>query len=319
MKLQYRAFNSAGAATAAVMEAASPEEAMDTLRQQGLFPTEILECSDSAASTGKKRFAGGGGGRLKCLTVFARHLQILVSSGTALTEALQIVEKQMETPGWKIAVGQLRVKVEGGAPLSSAMAERPDYFDAVCRSLVAAGEASGELAKMLDRLATLTRRQVKLRSTVIGALVYPCLLCAVGIGVVITLFMFVLPRFNDLFKTLDVPLPPTTSLLIHTGRWMTSYWWTVLWRRDSGGHGHSRVAQVRRRRDTMQRVLLSVPKFGILLKNLATARLARMLGVLLESSVPLLDSLQLVKAAAGNICYQELVDAPKTPSPAATP
>lgn len=187
------------------------------------------------------------------------------------------------------------------------MADRPDYFDAVCRSLVAAGEASGELAKMLDRLATLTRRQVKLRSTVIGAMVYPCLLCAVGVGVLITLFVFVLPRFSDLFKTLDVPLPPTTSFLIHLGRWMTSYWWTVVagailvalgvrgWLRSDAG---SR---------TMQRFLLSIPKFGILLKNLATARLARMLGVLLESSVPLLDSLQLVKAAAGNICYQELI------------
>ncbi|HVS70912.1 MAG TPA: type II secretion system F family protein [Phycisphaerae bacterium] len=314
MKIQYAAYNKSGDATTAVIEAGSEEEAVDLLRQQGLFPTELTPLKEGAAAARGRNSRGGkggpgGGARLKHLANFSRHLQILVSSGTPITEALAIVERQMLHPGWQQVLGHVRAKVESGASLTQALADRPDYFDAVTRSLIAAGETCGELPKMLDRLATLTRRQLKLRNTVVGAMVYPVLLCLVGISVMITLFIFVLPRFGDLFKTLDVPLPPTTTLLLTIGHFVQQYWWAVVavvivglgtlkwWLGTDGG------------KRAVYAAFFRVPKINDLLKNLATARIARLLGTLVDSYVPLLDSLVLVKQAAGAPAYRDLIAA----------
>jgi type II secretory pathway component PulF len=307
MKFRYHAVDKTGARRCEVVEAPSKEEAVEILRQEGLFATDVSAAGGDDAPAKRPSAGRAGGDRYTHLATFARHLQILISSGTPLLEALTIVERQMGHPRWQAAVGRVRARVEAGESLSVALAEQPQFFDAVTRSLVAAGETAGELPAMLERLAFLMRRQAKLRGTVIGAMVYPMLLCIVGVSVLITLFVFVLPRFSELFKTLDVPLPPTTTLLIGTGRFMQAYWWAVVpalagcgwlvraWMRTEAGRAATDSA------------LLRLPKFGPLIKNLATARLARLLGVLIDSHVPLLDSIHLVKAAAGNVGYQRLL------------
>jgi type II secretory pathway component PulF len=309
VKIQYSAVDKSGQSTTAVMEAATEDEAVDLLRQQGLFATEVAALKEGDEGAGaKKRGGKAGSGRMKQLANFSRHLQILVSSGTPITEALAIVEKQMMHPGWQAVLGQVRVKIEGGASLTQALAERPDYFDAVTRSLIAAGEACGELPKMLDRLATLTRRQVKLRNTVVGAMVYPVLLCLVGVSVMVTLFVFVLPRFGDLFKTLDVPLPPTTKFLMGIGHFMQSYWWVIVPSIVVGLVLLKWWVGTERGKRQVYGVCFRVPKLSGLMKNLATARIARLLGTLVDSYVPLLDSLALVKQAAGSPCYRDLIE-----------
>ena len=130
----------------------------------------------------------------------------MISTGTPLVEALAALERQAKEPGWRRIVAGVRVKVEDGASLSAAMACYPKYFDAVCRSLVAAGESAGNLDVMLDRLGVLTRKQAHVRSAVIGAMVYPSLLIFVAMGVLLTMLVFVLPRFALLFKSLDSPV-----------------------------------------------------------------------------------------------------------------
>lgn len=306
MKFRYCACDGAGQSLADVIEASTREEAIELLRGRGLFTSEISS-AESAGTTQRRGLRWGRGGRLKHLADFSRHLQILVSSGTPLTESLVVVERQMTHPGWRVVLGQVRAKVEAGGALSTALAEHPDYFDAICRSLVAAGEASGELPSMLDRLATLSRKQVKVRNIVVGALIYPVLLCAVGLAVLITLFIFVLPRFAELFKSLDVPLPPTTAFLMGLGHFVQSYWWLVLGGGAALVFGMRRWLASEQGKRNFEQWLLCVPRLGLLLRNLATARLARLLGILLESHVPLLESLALVKQAAGNVCYQELI------------
>src|SRR5438270_11144909 len=103
----------------------------------------------------------------------------------------------------------------------------PHDFNAVCRRLVAAGESGGNLDVMLDRLAGLTKRQMQTRGAIVGAMVYPALLIVVSMFVLVLLLTFVLPRFTELFKTLDTPLPPTTKMLMCLSDLMRSYWWTL--------------------------------------------------------------------------------------------
>ena len=308
MKLNYTAFDIAGKQVNATVEATNTVEAREMLRRQGLFVVTLdggAIAAEQSASRATHRV--GSGKRLKYISGFARQMHALISSGTALAQGLIAIERQCEEPQWKRVVTDLRERVERGIGLSEAMKAQPDYFDAVARSLIAAGEASGNVPQMLDRLAVLTRKQLKLRASIVGALIYPCLLCFIGVCVVVMMLLFVLPRFAGLFKTLDTPLPPTTQFLMWLSGMLQLYWWAGLlgsvavlvigrfWVRSDGN------------RQVLGELVLRLPKIGRLARNLMTARISRLLGVLLESRVPLLEALDLTKAATVNGAYFKLM------------
>ena len=308
MRLRYRAFDRAGNAIEDVIEANDTDHARDLLRRKELFLTEVVP--DGQASVG----LGGGRGRtvrsgrrLRRLSMFARQLHVLTASGTPLVQALIAIERQTESDAWREVIGQVRARVETGMSLAEAMAARPEYFDNVSRSLISAGEFAGALGEMLERLASLTRRQLQLRTTIVGAMVYPVLLTFIGAAVLVLMMLFVLPRFETLFVTLDTPLPPTTKVLLTVSGFVRLWWWalaiggatsfggTWLWVRSAGGQ------------NTVQKFVLNLPKLGRLMKSLVTARIARLLGTLLESRVPLLDALKLTRQSTGNVHYAALV------------
>jgi type II secretory pathway component PulF len=222
-------------------------------------------------------------------------------------QGLHAIERQCEHEGWCAVVGSVRKRVEEGAPLSEAMAQHPQHFDAVCRSLVAAGETSGALPAMLDRLATLARKQLHLRSSILGAMVYPCVLMSIGVIVMIVMLMFVLPRFQGLFESLDSPLPPTTKILLWVSEVLWSYWWLLLSLLIGTAVGFKFWITSDSGKESINSAVLSVPKLGRLVRSLMTARVARMLGTLLESRVSLLDALQLTRQAAVFVQYAQLL------------
>jgi type IV pilus assembly protein PilC len=307
MRLVYVAFDTAGKAVSDKIDAVDSNEAMETLRRQGLYVTEIRPAPQAAA--------GGGGGRgrmsrgrlLKNLAMFTRQLSVLMTSGTPLVQALGALERQSADKAWRAVIGAVRVKVEEGATLSAAMEAHPDVFDPVCRSLISAGESGSSFDQMLDRLATLTRRQMHVRNAVIGALIYPTLLVIVAVSVLATMLLFVLPRFATLFDTLDVALPPTTKILMAMSDFLRSYWWSVPMLALGGGFGIRtwlRSAGGRRRVDS---TVLKLPMIGPIVKNFAVARIARVLGVLINGRVPLLEALSLARLTARNVNYIDLV------------
>ena len=183
----------------------------------------------------------------------------------------------------------------------------PDVFDPVCRSLISAGESGSSFDQMLDRLATLTRRQMHVRNAVVGALIYPALLVLVAVGVLATMLLFVLPRFAGLFETLDVALPPTTKMLMALSEFLRSYWWTVpLGGLVAGFGGHAWVNTPGGRR-SVDTIVLRLPMLGAIVKSFAVARITRVLGVLLNGKVQLLDALILARHTARNVNYVDLV------------
>jgi len=197
--------------------------------------------------------------------------------------------------------------VEEGAPLSEAMEDHREYFDSVYRSLIAAGESGGNLTRMLDRLATLKQKQLRVRNSMIGAMVYPSLLVVIATGVLTLLLVFVVPRFATLFETLDVPLPGSTKVLVACSEAFQSYWWLAviaLVGAIAGLRFYLATPAGKRSRDT---AILRLPKIGNLAKSFATARITRLLGVLMEGHVPVLDALRLTRASAGNVCYGQLI------------
>src|SRR3954469_2093946 len=234
----------------------------------------------------RKRRRMGSGKRLKNLAMFTRQLSVLVSSGTPLVQAIASLERQAKEKPWRDVLAALRAKVEEGSTLSEAMAQQSQVFDPVCRSLIAAGESGGSFDTMLDRLAQMTRKQMQVRSAVVGAMVYPCLLIVIAMGVLALMLLFVLPRFMGLFEQLDAELPPTTKFLVAISNALRGYWWLIPI--VGAGtffsvRGWLNTVAARAAVDT---VVLKLPMAGAIVRSFAVARITRVLGVLLAGRVP---------------------------------
>jgi type IV pilus assembly protein PilC len=308
VKFKCTAYDRSGVRKEQVVEAGSASEASELLRRDGLFVSVARPLDDRGSardnpSSGRRPR----GSRHKHVASFMRQLSVLVGTGTPVVDALVALESQCRDLGWRGIIADVRQKVEDGAQFSEALGTHPRYFDTVARSLVRAGESGGKLEVMLNRLSQLTSQQLKIRQTVLGAMIYPALLIAVSVVVLSVMLCFVMPRFAGLFKTLNVPLPPTTMFLMALSGFLVSYWWAVLlalaasitsfvlWLRSA--HGHS----------TIDTFLIQTPFFGRIFRSFSTARFARLMGLLLESKVPLLECLDLTRQASGNHHYAELM------------
>ncbi len=310
MKIAYRGFDAGGKAVAGTIQADAPEQAREQLRRQGVFVTSIDQSGGGAQAAGAQRGYSirlGGGSRLRLVAGLVRQMAVLVSTGTTVVDALTVLEKQTAPGKWRDVVADLRKRVEEGAQLSEAMSHHPGWFDEVSRSLVAAGESRGKLGDMLERLGALTRQQIKIRTALSGAMVYPCLLMCVAAGVVTAMIGFVLPRFKGLFESLGAPLPPSTAALMAASEWLGYWWWAVLIGLGASGFALVQWLGTGHGKTTVDWALLNLPQIGAITRNFATARIARLLGVLAEGRVGLLEALELTRAATSNSQYQALL------------
>ncbi|MEO1584651.1 MAG: type II secretion system F family protein [Planctomycetota bacterium] len=307
MKFRYEAFNPDGTIAAGEIEAASRAEADATIREQGRFPSTVEPARASGASArGRRRSIGFD--RLRLLAAFTRQMTVLTSSGTPLVDAMAAAERQTKPGEWRDVIADVRSHVERGESLSAAMARHPACFDAVYRSLIQAGEAGGDMKRILERLAGMVRQQQVTRSTITGAMVYPALLLVVSGSVLVALFVKVLPRFRELFETLNAPLPQSTAVLLAVSDFVTG---NAIW--VLAGLAVSLAALVcvgmsDRGRAAFQRVLIRIPVVGPAVRSFAVARLARVLGVMLESRVSLLECMSVAGVSVRNREYTALVD-----------
>lgn len=308
MKLAYRAYDRSGRQVAETIEAADTASATEVLRRRGFYVTEIAESGGSAPSLrGKAPGRLGRTRRLKELVVFTRQIYVLISSGTAQVDGLAALGRQAKNAHWREVIADIRSRIEEGASLSEAMATHPEYFDPVYRNLVAAGESSGNLLAILDRLSVLTRKQLHVRNSIVGAMIYPCLLTTISLGVLTILLTFVVPRFADLFKSLDVVLPPTTQFLLSISNLLRNYWWALIAVVAAGITGTKHWLATDSGRRAYYSALLRIPQLGQIMRSFAAARITRLLGILLDSHVPILDALKLTRHATKNVLYTELI------------
>jgi type II secretory pathway component PulF len=313
VKLAYEAYDKSGKVVKNTIDAKDSTEATESLRRQGLFVTNLKPATSvkgsgaGATGSGSRSKKVGQGKRLKHLAVFMRQLYVLVSTGTPLVEGIMSIERQTKDKYWKHVVGRVRQRVEEGTTLADAMSEFPEYFDPICQSLVEAGETAGKLPMMLDRLAMVTRKQQHLRSSVIGAMVYPAMLLVVAVGVLGLMLMFVLPRFGGLFETLDMPLPPTTQVLMMLSAFLLAYWWSVPIMAAAAFFGFRFWLTTPSGVYAVHTMAVRMPGLGKITRSFATARIARLMGILLESFLPLLDVLALVRESTPNMHYRNLL------------
>ncbi|MBN1844380.1 MAG: type II secretion system F family protein [Sedimentisphaerales bacterium] len=318
MIVTYEALDRSGLLVRDTLALDEGDDAVVELRRRGLVPVRVQADGPSLRRrlTGlSSRVRDWGGSqadprraRRKELPLFTEQMAILLETGTPVAPSLAALERQVTTRHWQALVRQLRRQVEEGGSLASAVTSYPEVFDPVYGSMICAGEASGKLPLILGRLALLSRQADRVRQKVVSALIYPTLLTGIAFSVVNVLIFFVLPRFAGIFTEMEVKLPRSTTTLLAVSHGIRGNMLIVLSATAAAVAGlvlwNKSRAGVRLR----QRAVLRLPIMGPLVRSLILARLFRLIGLLLESSVPLLDALELTKTSTRNYLYVQLLE-----------
>jgi type IV pilus assembly protein PilC len=243
----------------------------------------------------------------KDIVIFTRQFSTMIDAGLPLVQGLTILAEQSENPTFKTILKQITKDVEGGSTLAEAMKKHPRVFDALFVNLVAAGEVGGILDTILRRLATFIEKAEKLKSQVKGALTYPAVVVGIAIIVISVILVFVIPVFEDMFKSFGSALPVPTQIVVDMSRFLKGNIHWVLLAMGALVYGLKRYRRTTSGKKQIDTLLLKLPVFGDLLKKSAVARFTRTLGTMIGSGVPILDALDIVARTAGNVVIEEII------------
>jgi general secretion pathway protein F len=299
---RYKAYSTSGASLSGTVEADSERQALAQLKAKGLLPREVHE--EGASDTAATSFSFQRGVSSADLSLFTRRLATLVASSVPLYEAMGSLYEQEESGALKRVLARVSARIAEGASLSRAFAAEPKVFGESYVSMVAAGEASGALDAVLDRLADFLEEQDQVRSRVSSALAYPILMMLVGGGVMLFLLTVVIPKIVVIFEDSKAALPLITIALIKLSHFLRGWWWLP------AGLAIASVPLYRKAmlRDTLRlkrdALLLKLPLAGGMLQRLILSRFARVLGLLLSSGVPIIRALEITSEVLVNRVYR---------------
>jgi type IV pilus assembly protein PilC len=319
---QYEAMNASGQEVKDVVEATSPEDAISKIRAKGYFPTKVKEKAEKKAAKKKSGKPGQaaedtvlvkkrrmpisiGGVPQKQLVGFTRQLSTLQDAGLPILRSLQILEQQQKPGLLKAIIGGVADEVEGGGTLSDAMSKYPKAFNKLYVNMIAAGEAGGVLDIILQRLADFMEKAAKLKKKVIGAMIYPAVVISIAVAIVSGIMIFVIPKFEQIFKDFGTKLPAITQVLIDFSHWFgAEYGWLYLVISPVAFSLIVRLIKTSQGgRYFVDACKLKVPILGGILKKTAIARFTRTLGTLIAAGVPILDGISITRETVGNEVY----------------
>lgn len=292
----YVARDLAGQKISGTLAAATERDVINALSRKSLFPIEVAV---ESTATG---ISFGGRVSDQKIAVFYGQLASLLKSGVPLLKSLSVLREQSGSTTFRNALDDVVARVEDGQSLGDAFARHPRIFNEVAVNMARAGAEGGFLEDALERVAAFTEHQAELKARTLGALIYPVVLATVCVLVVSAILVFVVPIFDAMFERLrdKGQLPAATEFLLSMSSWITSNWWWLL--------GLLAILLVVARvqvmtdagRTWLDRWRLKAPLFGSIFRNLAVSRFCRVLGTLLKNGVPILKSLDISRAAAGN-------------------
>ncbi|HST77933.1 MAG TPA: type II secretion system F family protein [Verrucomicrobiae bacterium] len=266
------------------------------LRRERITPGAIKEKG--------KEFAlpklGTGKVPIKDVAVFFRQFSVMIDAGLPLVQCLEILAANQENLFFQKCLTGVRTTVEGGSTLSNAMRQYPKIFDDLTTNMIEAGEAGGILDTILQRLATYVEKNVKLKSAVKSALIYPVSVISIAGLVVGALLKFVVPIFANMFASMSVDLPLPTKIVIGLSNFVKDWWWVLVALLVIMFVGIKTIRKDPKGRYALDKFMLSLPVLGQVLRKIAVARFTRTLGTLITSGVPILEGLAITARTSGN-------------------
>ena len=297
----YLVLDRAGRERRGSVRAETPDEAREKLSARGLFVVRMESAGSekSAPALLSRQLFVRKKLNTRQLTVFTRQLSTLVQV-SPLEESLRTIARQTEKDSVREVLLSVHGSVLEGRRLSEAMAREPASFPPLYRGMVAAGEGSGTLPAILERLAGLLERQGQVRSKVLSALAYPAVLAIVAAFVVFALMVFVVPRVVEQFEDIGQELPFLTRAVIAVSHVLAAWWWAILLGLVALGFAFGRALRDEGVRQRFDRTLLRIPVIGRLMRDLHAARMARTLSTMVASRLPLLEGLKLTTETVHN-------------------
>lgn len=290
----YVAKDASGKTLKGNVESDSKALLIDSLRQKGLVIISIEELKKKTKSVRQAKI------KLDDLVVFSRQLATMVNSGIPLIEAIDILATQVEKPGFRKVLFKVKNDIETGSSLSEAMAIHTGIFSSLYINMVRAGESSGLLDEILDRLAGYLEKAAALARKIKSSLIYPAVVITMAVLITLVLILKVIPTFKGIFETLGGTLPLPTRLLIAFSDIVRSMFVYIVAALVIAAILFTRYIRTEKGRLMFDKFCLKVPIFGIMFQKVAIAKFSRTLSTLTKSGVPILTSLEIVSKTAGN-------------------
>jgi len=313
---KYQAYDSNGTSIKDEVETVSYDEALEAIRSKGYYPTSVKQFKDkieTESTTTKKRKKSLssitiGGVSAKQINPFTRQLSTLQNADIPIVQSLTILETQMRRGLLKSAVGDIIADIKGGDTLSIAMSKHPKVFDKLYVNIINAGEISGTLDAILERLATYREKTQKLKRKIISAMMYPTTVILASCAILSAIMMFIIPRFAKMFQEMGVALPWLTAALISVSNFLFVYWYSIFGIPVAVFIIFKLIGKIDICRLIIDRLKFKIPVFGKLINKSVVSKFARTLATLISSGVPILEALNNVRNVTGNVAMSKAVN-----------
>ncbi len=301
----YDAVDPAGRMVKGKVEADNEQVVLAKLHEQQFHIVSLGEAKPGF----KMQIAGGKAQKIKLqtLVIFSRQFATMIDSGIPIIKCLDILESQTKEDAMKMVINATRKDVKGGLSLTDAISKHPNAFTKLYINMIRAAEIGGILDVILDRLAGFLEKEMEIKGKIKSAMMYPIIVLNFAGVMVIALFMFVLPRFKEIFTSMDVEMPPVTLALFATGDWLQVYWWVVIICGVGAYIGFKQYDKTTRGHYNIDKYKLKLPIFGDLSLKLSIARFCRTFGTLIASGVPMMRSLEIIGETSGNAVLAEAI------------
>lgn len=302
----YEAVDNKGRTLKGSIEADNEQLVLSKLHEQGLHVVRVEQQRERTmlfSGLGKSKKP-----KLQAMVVFTRQFATMIDAGIPILRCLDILHTQTKDPALKTAIDSVRKDVKSGMALNEAMEKHPFVFSDLFVNMIRAAEVAGILDQILDRLATFLEKDLEVRQKIKSAMMYPVMVLVFSFLVLVAIFMFVLPRFKEIFASMNVEMPTMTKILFNASDFVIAYWWAIAGL--FAGVVFALKSYVRKPKGRYQYdyLKLKVPIFGELVLKLAVARFARTLGVLVSSGVPLMRTLEIVGQTSGNQVLAQAIE-----------
>ncbi len=304
---EYKGVSSSGRNVSGVQDGESLKSVRAKLKRDGIVILDIREGGSLRATRQLELPIGGGRVKLADVANATRQLSTLLGAGIPLMEAVNVLVDQEDKAKLKSVLAAVRDSVREGASLGEALKQHPRVFSGLYVNMVSAGEMSGALEITLARLADFLDEQVSFRGKMGSALLYPALMTVVGIGMLIFIFSFVMPRVVGMFAEMKQQLPLITVVLLGLVRFFSTFWWLLLLLAGTAVYYGRRYLRSAEGKERVDQGVLKAPLIGPLVRMIAVSRFARTLGTLLQNGVPMLTALEIVQSVIGNTVLADAV------------